>query len=191
MKSVLAVVLAVALIGLGAHSANAQLPYVQAYFSVDPYTTGMNCPGPGTQELFVVAHNYNTFLIAAEFSVSLPPALAYLGFTSSAQLSIGDPVLAIGGASAPGVTLSWPYPQNAFVPFLFAVLQCFWTCDDCLGGPEPLAVMPHGVSQSLTIVSWPALVADTRGIGMVSIVCPDPVPVEETSWGQIKALYEE
>jgi hypothetical protein len=184
MKSVLAVVLVVALIGLGAHSASAQLPYVQAYFDFNWTQTAMDCPGPALQDLYIVAHNYNTFLIVAEFSVSLPPSLAYTGFHSSALLKVGDPVLG-------GVSLSWQTPQDAFSPFLFCVLQAIWNCDDCAGGPEPVVVLPHPQTQALTIVTWPGIEVDTSGIGMISVVCPEPTPVEETSWGQIKALYEE
>jgi len=196
MKSVLAVVLAVALLGLGAHSASAQVPYVQAYFSVDPYTTDADCPGalPGTvlQDLYVVAHNFNNFLISIEYSLSLPPHLLYLGFGSTAEIAIGDPVNGIAPDFVPGVGLGWTYPQNAFAPLLISVIHTTWMCEFCADsgfGPGAVQVMPHGQTGSLAGVSWPAFEASLL-VGMTSAVCPEPTPVEETSWGQIKALYE-
>jgi len=192
MKSVLAVVLAVALVGLGALSANAQVPYVQAYFTVDPYTTAADCPpgpiGSQIQDLFVVAHNYNNFLIAIEYGLSLPPSLGYLGFDppQPADLVIGNPLTT-------GVSVSWNLPRNGFEPLLVGIVHVVWLCEagpTCGASSEPVVVLPNQQSGNLTVVTWPAISPDNSGQGMTSLVCPDPVAVEETSWGQIKALYE-
>jgi hypothetical protein len=196
MKSVLAVVLAVALVGLGAHGASAQVPYVQAYFSVDPYTTAAGCPaaplGTVFQDLYVVTHNYNNFLIAIEYGLSLPAELFYLGFSppQPEDLVIGDPLTT-------GVAVSWGLPRNGFEPLLVGVVHTLWMCMSTIDPPScgannaPVVVLPNQQSGNLTAVTWPVIGPDASGIGMTSLICPEPVAAEQTSWGQIKALYEE
>lgn len=190
MKSILAVLPVFALIGLGAPGVNAQVPYVQAYFSIDPYTTEMDCPAsPQVQSVYVVTHNYNAYLVGIEFSVSLPPQLYFLGWFSSADIHFGDPVNAFGPPYLPGVMLSWQVPQDAFGPFVACVIQCFWNCADCSGGPGAVVVGPNQNTGYLSVVTWPQVVAQWDGIGMTSMVCEPPTPVEKTTWGRIKALY--
>jgi hypothetical protein len=80
MKKALAGVLAVALAGVMAGSAIAQVPNVQVYFDPGFSETQASCPGgpPGTvlANLYVVMNNWNMNVTGVDFSISYPPSLS-------------------------------------------------------------------------------------------------------------------
>jgi len=170
-----------------ASPALAQVPYVAIYFDDDPFTTRAWCPSePALDTLTVYVHGLNTLIIAAEFSIELPPELAYIESFSSATLALGDPVLAVGGAWAPGVSYGWSRPQEAFEPLLLTSLVVYWMCDRC-GSASLVWVKPHQMTGYISFASWPDLQAITYVYGFYAVICPF-TPVETSSWGAIKAL---
>jgi len=117
MKKVLAVALAIALMTL-AFSASAQVPYVQVFF--DDYATveSMDCPGVGTGQLSVFAMNWNMWIGAIEYMISLPSAMTMIGETF-------EPGVLVIGNSASGIALSFPVPGDGYAPYRTQRIQIF------------------------------------------------------------------
>jgi hypothetical protein len=183
MKKVLAVVLTVAFISLWAYSASAQTPHVVVFFDEDFWTqTTEVCQGIGTLDtLSVVAVGWNMFISAIEYSVSYPPSLIWLADLPVTQLNIGT--------TPSGVATTWGLPQNGFEPLGIMNVLVSWNCDDCTGYQnDPIVVGPHPLTGFLRVARYPdnELI---EGVGLTSLVCP-VVPVEEQTWGGVKALYD-
>jgi hypothetical protein len=184
MKKVLVVVFAVAF-GLSA-VANAQTPNVAVYFDEGLQFQQGVCPGApiGTvqQNLFVVANNFGIWMNAIEYAISYPPQLAFLGdLMIPGAISIGN--------SPTGIAIAFPVPQNAFVQNVVQQVSVLWMCNDCaLNQDAPLIVLPHPSFGLVRAVEWPNLNTHL-GVGMTSLICAT-TPVQETTWGGIKALYE-
>ena len=182
MKRVFVIVVALGILAIGAQMASAQeVPYVMLYFD-DLYTVGSkDCPGAQPDSAYIVVKNFNMYLQAIEYQVLYPPEMVWLGD------DVGD-ALAIGNTSI-GIAESWPLPQNAFVPYAVAKVLFMW---NCVGGCPltniPITIVPHPETFKLRALRWPDLVEITA-IGMTSLVCAT-IPVEESSWGKIKALYK-
>ena len=197
MKRFLVVVCAVA-VCLGAATANAQtaVPFVQVYFDAGwSVTNPESCPtepvGTTTGTLYVVARNWNVWMQSIEYAIDYPPELQWLGdFVDPAtQLKIGSSPLALGG-----IAVTWQSRGNAYQPLLIQTASILWLCEGCFTAQNiTLTVVKHPST------GWPEnwLVRgieagsfnELQGIGMASVVCPI-VPVEETTWGGIKAQYD-
>lgn len=185
MKKALAVVLAAAFIGVFAGGALAQVPYMQIYFNNYNYPTQSPC-GTGLTDLYLVGHNFNMFVQAVEYSVTFPGSLLYLSDSPTLPNGVND--LVIGNALI-GEAVAYNIPQNGFVPMLLTTLHCFWTGNcDCAHGPQALLVGPYPGSPQPSLVSWPDFALHPV-VGMTAVVCPEPVGVEATTWGGVKALY--
>jgi hypothetical protein len=192
MRKVLVVFSALLILVLGTSivSAGAPVPNVQVYFS-DPVWGSPDkasldqCPPdpPGTvlDSLYVVAQNFDMWMSAIEYQVIYPPQIMWLSDNTGTGINIGS--------SPTGIATAWPLPQNAFVSFAANKVFFVYMCQLCYEGNNvPIIVVPHPVSGFLRAVRWPDN-AVINGIGMTSLICPT-IPVEETTWGNIKALYE-
>jgi hypothetical protein len=193
MRKVLVVFSALLILVLGSSIASAQIPNVQVYFTSDWGTYGQTAlpecppdpPGSVYDSLYVVASNFNMWMVGIEYYLSLPPQIMPIGFeTPDGGLDIGTPWL------LPGIATSWPMPQNAFVPYAVTKIKFFYNCQLCYQGINvPIDVMAYnGAGTTVRGISWPSI-TPVLGIGMRSSICWT-VPVEETTWGNIKALYE-
>lgn len=187
MKKTLVVVVAIA-IGLCASVSSAQIPNVVVYF--DNTFTQMDkcCPdapaGTVVEELYVVANNFNCFVSGIEYTIDYPPALSWLGdfIDDATQLSIGN--------SPTGIGITWPLPANGFNPLLCQKANVLWMCEaGDATADQLLTVLPYPSSGKVRVIKWPDE-AEVLGVGLVSVVCPTTIPVEETTWGGIKALYD-
>jgi hypothetical protein len=187
MKKVLAVVLAAAFVSIAAIGAMAQpVPFVQFYFDENHTMTAMDCPGPSStpETGYIVAVNFNVFFTAIEYSVAYPPSMVFVADVrvNANQLNIGN--------SASGISSAWSLPMAGFNPIRILEVLYMWNCDDCYDAQnQPIVVGPYPISGLLRYTRWPDNVL-FDAVGMTSLVCPGPVPTEETSWGGIKALYE-
>jgi hypothetical protein len=182
MKKVLAVFAAITLLAFAAPMVSAQTPNVQMFFDggygSQTYTCSVGQFGQG----YVVAKNFNMFLVGIEYAIDYPAGITWIGETYASDLQIGNTKLADGGISQ-----VFSLPQNGFFPILLATVT--FRCDAC--NPDtPLAVVPNPVSGYLRATRYPDN-AFVYGIGMTSIFCPTNVPVENTTWGGVKALYDE
>jgi len=183
MKKVLIVVFAVA-IGLSG-VANAQTPHVAVYFDHGLQYQQADCPGApiGTvsQTLYVVANNFGLWLNGIEFQIFYPTQLMFLG-----DELIGD-AISIGNSAA-GIGIAFPTPVEAFVQAKVLKVTVLWMCNSCNPDIEyPMVVMPYPGQPWVRAVEWPNLNVHI-GIGFTSLVC-STTPVQETTWGQVKALY--
>jgi hypothetical protein len=197
MKRFLVVVCAVA-VCLSAATANAQtaVPFVQVYFDEGwSVTNPESCPlapaGTLTGTLYVVARNWNIWMQSIEYAIEYPPELVWLGdiVNPATQLKLGDsPTTSLSG----GIAVTWRTRGNAFQPLLIQKASILWNCEGCFTQNITLRVVKHPST------AWPEnwlvrglespTFAEVQGVGMASVVCPT-VPVEETTWGGIKAQY--
>jgi hypothetical protein len=187
MKKVLAVVLAAAFLSLTAVGAFAQIPFVQWYFDANLTQTAADCIDlpiePSTlQTGHVVAVNFNVFLSSVEYTISYPPSVLWF-----ADVPVNVNQLNIG-ATETGVASAWALPLNTFSPTPIMRVLYNWNCQGGCYGIQPIEVGPHPTGR-LSYVQFGNNVR-RDAIGMISLVCPDPIPAEETSWGKVKALYE-
>ncbi|MCK5407792.1 MAG: hypothetical protein KAJ37_10065 [Candidatus Krumholzibacteria bacterium] len=175
----------------------AQTPHLQIYFDQQLRDTYANCPNspPGTvlDTIYVVAHNFDAWLNAIEFKINYPPQLAWLGdWLDPSALHIGN--------SYEGIGVAWPIPFNAFVPNVVLQAMVLWMCDDC-ASPNMNQVICFDVypgSGFLRAVRWPDLEL-IYGQSGTAVICPTcgswrpcdqlPIPVEQTTWGGVKAMY--
>lgn len=195
MKKALAGVLAVALAGVMAGSAIAQVPNVQVYFNPAHTETQAFCPegGPGTvSTLYVVMNNWNMNVTGVDFSIEYPPVLNWLGETlidPSTSISIGSSpyVAGVGGVA---IAYANCCAQDGFQAVEVLRVNVLWGPCDCGLGPQPLVVRgytPLGKNHPTAVRKEDF--AEFSGVGMTSLVCPVGVATENTTWGQVKALY--
>jgi hypothetical protein len=185
MRKVLLVFSALLVLSLGTSIVSAQpTPNVQVFF--DEYfgqTSLEGCPAdaPGTVTgtLYVVASNFNMWISAIEYSIDFPPQIIF-GGDDTGGLNIGS--------SPAGLATSWPFPINGYSPVLVNKVTIIYNCQLCFEGMDiPITVIPHLLTGYVRAVRWPDNTL-VNGVGMKSLICPT-VPAEETTWGNIKALY--
>ncbi len=158
----------------------AQTPYVQVYFDPGHTQTTSDCPGMQIDTLYVVAHNFNAWLTAIEFSITYPAEMNWLADMASTPLVIGN--------SPAGVALAFPTPVNGFDAVEVMQVMVMWQCSACGASTNiPLVVAPHPQTGFVRATRYPDN-GFINAVGMTSLLCAT-VPVEETTWGQIKALY--
>jgi hypothetical protein len=163
----------------------AQTPIVQVYFD-EQFTAAGDCPSdaPGTviDTLYVYAVNFDMFFTAIDFSISYPPQITWFGDTpANGGLMLGTTIS--------GAAIAWTLPQNGFAPVQICQVIMVWQCDACVGNENSeIVVGPYFNQTEVSFTRWPDNVLFTA-IGMRSLICAT-VPVEETSWGKVKALYQ-
>ena len=191
MKRVLAVVFALVLISV-AFNVGAQVPNVQVFFDPNGAHAAhpAPCPGIGVIDTWhVFLSNMNSFFNVAEYSISYPAAVTWIADIAEPD-PLGNPPLVIGASPAPiGISIGWPIQMNGFTSNIrISQVLVSWNCADCTGvWNSPVTVAPgiHGV---VRIVKMPGNTPVTV-LGMVSAICPVPIPVQESTWGRVKALY--
>lgn len=202
MKKVLAVVIAVAFISFGAVSSNAQVPNIQIYFDDLLQETQGFCEDHYLGEpdqLYVVCNNFNMFISTVEFAVEWGIPAGYLTYAGDAHLpgslnlgtSLTNPAYPGVGEIPGGVTITYPLPQNGYNPFICMMINVVWICEACPppgNGNFPIVVVPHQGTGVIQAIEWQTFrIVD--GVGMTSLLCPEDVSTEETTWGAVKALY--
>lgn len=188
MKKVLAVVSALVLLSF-AVGANAQgVPNFQVYFDAagSQAVHPAPCPGFGVLDTWhVIANNVNSFFNVAEFSIAYPPNVVWLA-DSPALDPIGGGANQIGSTPT-GTALGWAIQMNGFNSILVCKLLVLWNCADCAGWDNTPVVVGPGFNGTL-VVTLPGNNILPM-VGMTSTICATPVPVENKTWGKVKALY--
>lgn len=191
MKKALAGVLAVALAGCMAGAAVAQVPYVQVYFDAALTQAQSPCqPQTGNPvDLHVVYVNWNMEMSEVEFSIAYPPSLIWVGD----QLTDPGTQAALGTSPAPGgiaIATAGCCPFDGFTPVVVLRPLVIWGPCDCNNGSQAMVVggyQPLGKTQPSAVRR--SDFQEFSGVGMTSLVCPDPIATEQSTWGQVKALY--
>ena len=168
-------------------AAGAQSPYIAVYF--DQYHTQetKECPGFVLDTWYVAAVNFNVFITGTEFKVEYPPVVTW-----AADLPGVNPADLVIGDTSTGISMTWGLPQIGFGSFELCQVQVNWNCDHCA---EPIAnslvkVVPNPMTMFLGVTDYPNYDL-INGVGLTAIICPLGVPNEDTTWGQVKALYGE
>jgi hypothetical protein len=179
MKIVLLTCVTLIVLLFSAAAVNAQVPLVQIVFDESLTQQTKVCTIGETDSAFVIARNFESYVTGIEFAISYPAGIAW-------QSDSGTPLLVMGNTKT-GISMVWQNPLNGFFPLKLCTIH--YKCNNCL--PDtPIAVIPHPVSGYVRGVSYPSMTF-IYAIGWTSIFCPDVIPVEQTSWGQVKALYED
>jgi len=188
MKKALAGVLAVAMVGVLAGSAMAQVPNIQVYFDPAHTQAQATCGSQGSpQTLYVVMNNWNMNVTGVDFSIAYPPSTIWLLDNlpdPSTQTSIG--------ASPGGIAIAYANCcyLNGFVNNEVLLPLILWGPCDCNAGPQPLVVggyTPLGKTQPSAVRKEDF--QEFSGLGMTSLICAGAIATEPTTWGQVKALY--
>lgn len=173
------------------HTAAPQTPKVTAYYELySDFPVGPNefCPvapiGTVVDTLYVVAEQFNMWMNAIEYKIDYPAQIQPLGdIILHGGLSIGD--------SQSGIAVAYPIPANAFDKLTVQKVVFLWMCDRCgieLTNKVFYRVSGYPSSGKIRAVRWPDL-AISEADGGWSSVCA-MVPVENSTWGKIKALYD-
>lgn len=175
---VVAVLLATAVV------ASAQTPYIAVYF--DPFHTQETevCQGPVTDTWYVAAVNFNVFITGADFMIQYPPAVSWVADLNLPPVKIGSTPV--------GLSMGFALPQNGFNVVELCQVLVQWNCDQCV---DPFTnnlvkVVANPVTGFLGVTDYPNYNM-IPGVGLTTIICPVGVPNEDTTWGQVKALYGE
>lgn len=191
MKKALAGVLAVALAGVMTGSAMAQVPNVQVYFDPAFTQTQTVCGTPGTlQDLYVVMNNWNFNITGEDFSIDYPPSMIW------AYDTLPDPLTSISIGQSPtsagGIAIAYANccAQDGFQAVHVLTPTIVWGPCNCGTGPIPVVVRgytPLGKTGPSAIRKEDF--AEFAGVGMTSLICPGIIATEQSTWGQVKALY--
>lgn len=160
-------------------AASAQTPIVQVVFDEGLNAQTKVCQMGSIDSLHVVARNFNIWMVGIEFAIQYPSGISMLGEKVYSDLKIGSTPM--------GISLVWQTPQNAFVPV--KLMTVTYVCNVCYPD-SPIDVVPHYQSGYVRATRYP----DNEfvyGMGWRSIFCPYEIPVETTTWGSVKALYDE
>jgi hypothetical protein len=172
---------------VGALGASAQVPNVQIYFDDNLTETQGYCGGVAVLDtLNVACNNFNMLMTSIEFSI-VPPAVD--------AIWVGDlqvPGALALGTSPTGVSITYPIPKNAYFPFVCMRYVILWNCADCNSATpnDPLIVTGHPYTGVITAIEWQTY-RQVLGVGMTSLICPQGVSTEESTWGRVKSLYSE
>jgi hypothetical protein len=83
---------------------------------------------------------------------------------------------------------SLPAPLNAYETVVLQRVRFLWWCSAGQSQAIAIVVVPHPETGKIRAISWPDS-EEVEAVGMTAIVCPLN-PVENSTWGHIKALYK-
>jgi len=160
-----------------------QTPYVAIFFDEDLQQTGRTPPGPAVIDtLFIVAGNFNMFASSIEYRME--ENTDYLILLAD-LVDFGT----VEGHSYSGIRIHYDPPLDATADVLVERIIVMWVWEGmCRFVNVPLRIFPHPESGKIQAIRWPDLVP-VEAVGHTAYICPT-VPIEETSWGRIKGLYE-
>lgn len=158
----------------------AQTPTVRIYFDTGLTAQSKNCPpGGGLDSMFVVAQAFGSLIGGLELAINFPGTMTWVADVGTPPVTIGD--------SPTGISMGWPVPENAFGRFRAYMILFTWNCNGCGVTDDPAVVVPRPSTGFVGAASFPTYQL-ISAVGMTSLVCAT-VPVEETTWGRVKALY--
>ena len=183
MRIATTVVFALVLALVGATLASAQTPFIAVYFDQNFTQIQTVCPGPGFADLYVILANANALVSGAEYQILYPAAMNWIADQNTPPATIG--------VSPTGISLGFPVPQNGFSAVLLHTVLVQWVCTDCSVTNQQVQVVPNPTNPTGKVqwTDWPGF-GLFDAVGMQSTVCPT-VATEESTWGQVKALYSE
>jgi hypothetical protein len=163
----------------------AESPSIRIYFDEAFTVVHKNCPDdpPGTvlDSLYVVAEDFNVWFNAIEYMIVYPPEIIF-----DSDVTGGLDI----GTSATGLATAWPLPFWEQKPNLINKVMFVWNCQGSQDEGIPIHVVPHPETGFVRAVEWWDHYF-VYGVGLTGWIRASEVPVEDTTWGRIKALYED
>lgn len=183
---VLALAFALVIVVVGA--ASAQIPFIAVYFdqyysveALPPPPCSDPCPGVGVIDyLWIALANANAYVTGVDFKVNYPPEMIWMQ-------DIGTQPVTIGNTNA-GLSMAWALPQNGYNAVPICQVKFMWNCDFCPSPNIPVVVVQNPSTMFLGFSDYPNYVLHPA-VGLTALICAC-VPAEETTWGQVKALFE-
>lgn len=179
-----ALLIALGLFLAATSGAAAQTPIVSVYFD-DLLTDGSkDCPtGGGVDSFYVVLENFNTWVSGIEYLIDYPGTMTWLS-------DFGTPPVTLGTTPV-GISSGFGMPRNGYSKIVAAQVLFLWNCNGCETSDDPIVVRGHPEFAPAPPrgTDWPNY-DFIEAVGMTSLVCAT-VPVEETTWGHIKSLFDE
>lgn len=167
---------------------SAQTPFIAVYFDHawqvggnPPAPAGDPCPGMVLDSLYIALVNANAFVSGVEFQVIYPAEIGYIADFDKQAVAVGT--------TATGFSQGWAIPVNGFSAVYVCGVSFLWTCTGCTVFNSPIVVVPNPNTGFLGYTDFPNYTA-FPAVGMTSLICAT-IPVEETTWGQVKSLYGE
>jgi hypothetical protein len=180
MRGIAIVVFAVIVVVIGATTTASQVPTIQVYFDESLTLTNKPCQGVGViDQCYVVVSSANDFFSDAIYRIVYPPEMTWVADNTGGTDD---------GTSPDGLwTFFWVWDGS--VPVVVNTVTFQWECDFCPTLDIPVVTVesaPHEGGLGILTVStgW------KDALGLTSVVCA-ALPVEETTWGVVKALYSE
>jgi hypothetical protein len=182
-------------------SVGAQTPIVGVYFDQTYQTqaepgfdaTHVPCPGFGLIDtVYIAASNFNAFVTAFEFQVEYPPAIGWMADIDFPGMPNGPGGITLGDTPS-GISAAFGIFQDGYSTIEIGKVQIQWLCEFCVEPylDNPIVVTGHPAFHPLNprALRFPdeGLI---DGVGLTSLICAT-VPTEDTTWGKVKALYNE
>jgi len=164
-------------------AASAQVPYFAVYFDQYHGVMAKDCPGPVADVWYVAAVNLNMLVVGAEFQIEYPAAVWYVGDINTPPVTVGN--------TRDGISMGWGLPANGYGILDLCQVGVLWQCSACVAPyvDNQIKVVAHPATGFLGVTDYPGY-SFVPVTGMTSLICPT-VPTEETTWGQVKAIYGE
>ena len=153
---------------------------------------GMSCNlldlAPSGVKLYYVVHVYTTGATASQYMAKVPLCMTatgaiYLADTNMFSVTLGNSQT--GVAVAYGACLTGPIHTQTIQVFAMGITPpcCYWPVT---GDPNLPSGLIEGADCSY-VTFYP-----TGGVGIINSQpnCDCNIPAEDTTWGQLKALYE-
>ena len=183
MKARLVFLVFLVLFVLVTATAFGQSPTLRIYFDAQLTQTYQGCPDPPDSlvedSLYVVAENFDAWFVAVEYRIEFPSELMFIEDVTGG-LDIGN--------SANGIATAWPVYLNGFEQAVVNKVKFMWNCQTTPSLEIPIPIVPHPLTGHIRCVAWWNL-DFIDAVGMNGWISKEEVPVEETSWGRIKAIY--
>lgn len=183
-----ALALAFALVIVMVGAASAQIPFIAVYFdqyysveALPPPPCSDPCPGIGVIDyLWIALANANAYVTGVDFKVAYPPEMIWMA-------DIGTQPVTIGTTNT-GFSMGWALPQNGYNVVPICQVKFMWNCDFCPAPNIPVTVVQNPFTVFLGYSDFPNYQL-YPAVGLTALICAS-VPAEETTWGQVKALFE-
>ena len=178
------IVMTFAVLVICSTSAYGQDQIMAIYFNEGMYQIGENCLGVGVLDtLYVTAIRFGASIKEVHYKIVYPDQITWLMDFDVPAGTEGNTVI--------GISEVFDEPIPAFGKTAVAKVLVQWECDGCEAWMDQhLPVLaPHPSVGALRVVTWPELEVVTPHI-WGSWICPI-IPVDESTWGKIKALYKE
>jgi hypothetical protein len=164
---------------------SAQTPYIAVYFNSGYSQEAKDCPGAGVFDTwYVAAVNFNMFLAGADFAIQYPPAVTWIADLQEWTI--------FQGTTPTGYSVGFPFPQNGFSPIPLVKPYVMWNCAECEAPwlNSQVKVVANPGTGDLAGVAYPGF-GLVPAAGLTALICPLPIATEQTTWGQVKAVYGE